>query len=332
MIGHRTTARGVLLLLSLAAAVAAFSVAATGAAAAKVPRIVFPLLTDISVHDNYGDARANGSHAGIDIEGTPRRTPVLSAEAGKVRWHTTSWRAGCMLYLYGASGTTYLYIHLNNDRTMRNDNSAKCGLGTSYTVADGAKVTAGEMIALNGDSGDANGNPHLHFEVHPNDGRDVNPLPHLRKAVRLLFPGRLGTRFALGLRGTPTALAGNRLTLEVSAVRWWPGGRWTPLERTVALAVDPAAAGEARLASLVAAGDRSAQSRQAASTVTVFTPTAKVTEDALRGDPGALTAARLTTADGTRVSLMPGAEEPPQDDEEEEEEDPTRPDDGGRGF
>ena len=31
-----------------------------------------------------------------------------------------------MLYLYGASGTTYLYIHLNNDVTMANDNRGKC--------------------------------------------------------------------------------------------------------------------------------------------------------------------------------------------------------------
>ena len=27
-----------------------------------------------------------------------------------------------MLYLYGRSGTMYLYIHLNNDLTARNDN------------------------------------------------------------------------------------------------------------------------------------------------------------------------------------------------------------------
>ena len=41
-------------------------------------------------------------------------------------------------------------------------------------VADGARVTAGEQIAYNGDSGDANGNPHLHFEVHVN-GSPVDP-------------------------------------------------------------------------------------------------------------------------------------------------------------
>ena len=315
MIGHRTTARGALLLIACTAAVAA-AAAATGAGAAKVPQIVFPLLSDVPVHDNYGDPRVNGSHAGIDIEGASRRTPVLAAEAGRIRWHTTSSRAGCMLYLYGASGTTYLYIHLNNDRTLRNDNSGKCDLGTAYTVKDGAKVTAGEMIGLNGDSGDADGNPHLHFEAHPNDGADVNPLPYLKKAVRLLFPGRLGTRFSLGLRGTPVAAVADRLTVDVTSVRWWPGGRWTPLARTVSLAVDPAVAADARLGELVSAQARAAQSRTAAAgTMTVFTAPAKVTEDALRGDAGALTAARLTTSDGTVVSLDPDSVEQPAEDE-----------------
>ena len=109
-----------------------------------------------------------------------------------------------MLYLYGASGTTYLYIHLNNDRTLKNDNQAGCEAGTTYTVKDGAKVTAGEQIAWNGDSGDADGNPHLHFEVHPKDGARRQPDAVPERATRLLFPGRLGTRFTLGLRGTPS--------------------------------------------------------------------------------------------------------------------------------
>ena len=34
-----------------------------------------------------------------------------------------------MLYLYGDSGTTYLYIHLNNDLTMKNDNRGSCVAG-----------------------------------------------------------------------------------------------------------------------------------------------------------------------------------------------------------
>ena len=51
---------------------------------------------------------------------------MVATEAGRIKFRTTSSRAGCMLYLYGASGTTYLYIHLNNDVTMANDNRGKC--------------------------------------------------------------------------------------------------------------------------------------------------------------------------------------------------------------
>ena len=56
----------------------------------------------------------------------PKRALALAAEAGKIKFWTHSATAGCMLYLYGASGTTYYYIHLNNDLTKRNDNRGKC--------------------------------------------------------------------------------------------------------------------------------------------------------------------------------------------------------------
>jgi len=61
----------------------------------------------------------------------------LAAEAGKVKFWTTSASAGCMLYLYGASGTTYFYIHLNNDltRDKRRPRQVRRGHG----VRDGAQ-------------------------------------------------------------------------------------------------------------------------------------------------------------------------------------------------
>ena len=204
---------------------------------------MFPLIGNYAFANNYGDARVNGSHAGIDIENVPWRNPVVAAEAGKVRWHTTSSRAGCMLYLYGKSGTTYLYIHLNDDLTEKSEDRGGCKLGVAYAVEDGAKVTAGQQIAWNGDSGDAEGNHHLHFEVHPNDGADVSPFPYLNAAERLLFPGRIGSPFSLGLRGVPVAAGGGTLELRVTSVRWWPGGRWTPVvgERLVKASVARAA-------------------------------------------------------------------------------------------
>jgi hypothetical protein len=316
MTRHRTTARGVSLLL-LTGLIGAALVGSPGAA----PKpglidgkpIVFPLTGDYAYSNNYGDPRANGRHAGIDIENVPWRNPVVAAEAGKVRWHTTSSRAGCMLYLYGKSGTTYLYIHLNNDLTERSEDSGGCKLGVSFAVPDGAKVTAGEQIAWNGDSGDAEGNHHLHFEVHPNDGADVNPYPYLNAAERLLFPARIGESFSLGIRGVPIAAGGGKLTLRVSAVRWWPGGRWTSLvrDRIVELAVAKSAEVDKTLvAALESPASRALQARGATPSVfTAFTGRAKVTAAALRGQT--LVAARVTRPGGATVKLQP----PPEDDE-----------------
>ena len=111
-----------------------------------------------------------------------------------------------MLYLYGASGTTYLYIHLNNDLTAKRDNRGRCVPGVAYATGlkNGAQVKAGQQIGYNGDSGDAEGIYHLHFEVHPNDGarREPVPVPE-RRPTRLLFalPPSSATRSRSGLRG-----------------------------------------------------------------------------------------------------------------------------------
>ena len=226
MTSHRPTARGLLLtLLFLLCAGSAH--AAPDAQEAAVPRLVFPLLGEATWTDDFGDPRGQGSHEGNDIM-APRKALVLAAEAGTVRFHTTSSRAGCMLYLNGKSGTQYLYIHLNNDLTDENDNGGRCVPGVAYAkgLKDGAKVAAGEVIAYNGDSGDANGiNPHLHFEVHPGGGGAVNPYTHLKKARRLLFAAAPGSTFTLAISGKVANAAGEDLQVSVEHVRQWPGGR-----------------------------------------------------------------------------------------------------------
>ena len=108
--------------------------------------------------------------------------------------------------------------------------------------------------------------------------------------MRLLFPGRLGTRFTLGLRGVVLGVGPQRLTMRVSAVRWWPNGRWTDLDDRVVSLWMPAGA------PLGASDER-----------TVFTRPAKVTAAALRGDDGVLRAARVLESDGTTVQLDPTA-------------------------
>ena len=93
--------------------------------------IIFPVVGAARYTDDYGDPRGQGRHAGNDIL-TTWRSPAVAAEDGTIKFWTTSARAGCMLYLYGASGTTYLYIHLNNDLTAKRDNKGKCVPGTAY--------------------------------------------------------------------------------------------------------------------------------------------------------------------------------------------------------
>ena len=174
-------------------------------------RSIFPIVGAAKYFDDWGDPRGQGRHAGNDIL-TTWRSPAVAAEDGKIKFWTTSARAGCMLYLYGASGTTYLYIHLNNDLTAKRDNRGKCVPGVAYAdgLKDGARVKAGQQIAYNGDSGDAEGIYHLHFEVHPNDGADVNPFPYLNEATRLLFalPAKPAKAVTLGLKGMPVSAGG----------------------------------------------------------------------------------------------------------------------------
>jgi murein DD-endopeptidase MepM/ murein hydrolase activator NlpD len=154
---------------------------------------VFPIVGNVVYSDDFGDPRGQGTHQGNDIL-ADRKAPVVAVEAGKVTFWTRSANAGCMLYLYGKSGTVYLYIHLNNDLTMRNDNRGSCVPGVSYApgLADGQEVKAGELIGFVGDSGDANGiHPHLHFELHPGGGKAVSPYRWLQAAVPLAAPGVL---------------------------------------------------------------------------------------------------------------------------------------------
>ena len=142
----RTTARGLLLTVITSLLGAG---AAAAAPEAPVPRIVFPVLGTATYTDDFGDPRGQGAHEGNDML-APRRALALAAEAGTVKFHTTSSRAGCMLYLDGKSGTEYLYIHLNNDLTDTNDNQGSCVPGVAYAkgLKSGAKVAAGEADRL----------------------------------------------------------------------------------------------------------------------------------------------------------------------------------------
>ena len=217
-----TAARGVLLLV-LTLGLAGWAAAATPTPTA-VPLLVFPVAGDVTYSDDFGQARPGGPHQGNDLMGV-KKTPVVAVESGKVAFWTTSASAGCMLYLYGDSGTMYEYIHLNNDLTMKNDNRGSCVPGVSYArgLKSGTHVQAGQMVGYLGDSGDANGiASHLHFEVHPSGGAAVSPYAYLQSAQRLLFFAKLGTPFTLALTGKVVSASDTSLTVQVSLLQGFP--------------------------------------------------------------------------------------------------------------
>jgi hypothetical protein len=306
MRNHRPTARGALLVsfftaLTLGIATAqALGGEPTHRPPAGPAPIIFPVVGAAAYTDDWGAPRGQGRHAGNDIM-TTWRSPAVAAENGTIKFWTTSARAGCMLYLHGESGTTYLYIHLNNDLTAKHDNRGKCVRGVAYAdhLKNGARVKAGQQIGYNGDSGDAEGNYHLHFEVHPNDGVDVDPFPFLNAATRLLFalPPKPGQLVTLGLKGVPVSAGAGTLELSVSGVRLWPGGKWTEIPtRSIELTVPDGTLLDSALALQIASPTRRTLSGQTSTPVIVFTLPSKATPEMMIGAPGALSVDHMRPA------------------------------------
>jgi hypothetical protein len=289
---HRTTARRVLFFVA-AIGLAVGSAAALGANTVPA-HIIFPVVGRVQYVDDFGAPRPGGPHQGNDLVAA-KKAPAVAAEAGKVKYWTTSRSAGCMLYLYGDSGTNYYYIHLNNDLTMRNDNRGKCVKGTAYAVANGARVAAGQQIAYVGDSGDADGaHAHLHFEVHPGGGKAVSPYPYLQKAYKLLFSAKAGTPFALTLSGTVASATVDRLVMNISTSQAWPSAiTLTRLNRTVAIAVPETALLQSVAASGAARTVASLSLAQKGDKVVVWTQPAPTTLKAERADDDVLSAALI---------------------------------------
>ncbi|HSJ34230.1 MAG TPA: LysM peptidoglycan-binding domain-containing M23 family metallopeptidase [Acidimicrobiia bacterium] len=101
-------------------------------------------------------------HQGTDLM-APRGTEVLAPVGGQIKL-VTGTVGGLQFYLSGDDGVTYIGTHME-------------AFGRS------GRVEAGQVIGYVGDTGNARGGPpHLHFEMHPDDGEAVNPFPTLQKA------------------------------------------------------------------------------------------------------------------------------------------------------
>ena len=90
-------------------------------------------------------------------------TPLVAVVSGSVVFKHNSL-GGNAVWLDGSDGNRYYYAHLSSFE------------GSSRGVGQG------EVIGYVGDTGNASGTPHLHFEVHPGGGASVNPYPWVRNA------------------------------------------------------------------------------------------------------------------------------------------------------
>ena len=153
---------------------------ADGTAAAErlgtVAPVNFPMevVPRCDILDNFGDPRSGGrTHQGSDLLSTLGQEVYAMAD-GTLTGQTIdgSGTSGSLLsgnlWTLTASdgtGTYYVYAHLS---------------AFAPGLTKGSKVRAGQLIGFVGDTGNAGpGNYHLHFEIHPNGGAAVNPLPLL---------------------------------------------------------------------------------------------------------------------------------------------------------
>ena len=117
-----------------------------------------PVQGPVAFVDSFGAPRSGGRrHQGVDML-SPRGTPVVASVSGSVKSHSSSL-GGISYYLSGDDGNEYYGAHL----------SALSGVR--------GRVERGTVVGYVGDSGNARGTNHLHFEIHPGGGGAINPYP-----------------------------------------------------------------------------------------------------------------------------------------------------------
>lgn len=113
--------------------------------------------------DTWGAARSGGrKHEGVDMI-SPRNTPLVAIESGKIKKMRSGGLGGITVWLRGDGGDEYYYAHLE---------------GWAEGLEVGKRLEAGELLGYVGNSGNARYTvTHVHFEYHPGGGKAINPYP-----------------------------------------------------------------------------------------------------------------------------------------------------------
>ncbi len=154
------------------------------AGAQEIRPIVFPVDGENFYTDTYGACRSGCTrrHLGVDLIGE-KMVPLLAARDGEVTWLRHDSVKGNILTITDDDGWKYHYIHINNDTPGTDDGANNYDEAFAPGIERGVRVTAGQVVAYLGDSGNAEATPpHLHFEIERPDGSNINPTPSVAAA------------------------------------------------------------------------------------------------------------------------------------------------------
>jgi murein DD-endopeptidase MepM/ murein hydrolase activator NlpD len=127
-------------------------------------RFVFPVGGKTTIGGPFGSFRSQGAHQGNDLF-ADFGTPVVAVADGVIANVGSLPISGNRLWVYADGGDQFFYAHLAS---------------FAPAAVNDRHVEAGTILGYTGNTGDAEPTPpHLHFEIHPDGGKAVDPHPFL---------------------------------------------------------------------------------------------------------------------------------------------------------